>query len=74
MDKKNQKRIIQEMTNGVKERMLKALKDGHVPVEWDGFQLRHWMLSIVRDSYAYQPLTGKVKKDFKNHLIINPNL
>jgi len=74
LNKKEKAQFIKEMSDGVKEHMLSNLKDGDVPEDWDGNELRHWMLSIVQAKVVGRPLEGKRKKEFKNHLIINPNL
>lgn len=74
MTKKAKVRFVKELTDGLKIRMLHAINNGHVPEDWDGHELRHWALSVVQNKFVCSPLVGKRKKEFKNHLIINPNL
>jgi hypothetical protein len=74
MTKEEQVRFVEELTDNLKAHMLDTINHGHVPQDWDGHELRHWALSVVQNKFVFRPLEGKRKKEFKNHLIINPNL
>lgn len=73
MKRSEQLRIINEMTKGLKTHLVTALKDGKIPESWDGHELRSLLGAVVQNRYVTK-IEGKRKKDFKNHLLITPNL
>ena len=67
MDKKDQRRIINELCDGVRDTMLDNLHK--VPKEWDGQELRHWMKDIVDTGVAYLPMERSRVFAFKSALL-----
>ncbi len=66
MTKRDQKRIVREMSDTVRQRMIEAIESGKVPENWDGFELRKWMLDIVREDICYVGMTPSRLKDYHN--------
>lgn len=74
MKRSQQLEITKALADIVKDTMVNAIKAGKIPESWDGFELRGWMREIVISQIDYRPLSGKRKKEFKNHLIITPGI
>lgn len=63
MTKKDQKRIVREMCDGLKKTMLEACDK--VPDYWDGHELRNMLADLARERYC-ATLTGARKRDYDN--------
>ena len=67
MDKANQERIINELCNSLRKGLLDKLPS--IPEEWDGIDLRNWMVDYVATNYTYKiPLWRK--RRLNNDIIV----
>lgn len=76
MDRVQQKQIVDEMLEGLKESLYKRLDI--VPESWDGIELRWWLYDTVEVQFvSYINSNYKRKgrrRDYLNDLKMNPNL
>lgn len=64
-----QKRIVSELCDNLKAKVLQAIQDGKIPTSWNGFELRH----VLRDMMADQCLTmdpARARR-YKNTRLVN---
>ena len=53
MDKKTKIRFVREFTASVRDTMIEKIKDGKVPEEWDGVELRERLADLCNDKRGY---------------------
>lgn len=69
MDKENQTRIVNEMCDGLKSHLLERMDK--VPEEWDGFELRQWIVDYAQANISYAKMQRARMKDYRNTLLVN---
>ena len=76
MTKKEQIELIRAKTKNITDDMIKNVREGKVPEQWDGFEFRHWLNIIVNhedilaDRIRNKPYR-KRKRDCENTIIVN---
>jgi len=68
MDKRDQKRIIREMADGIKNLMLS--KSSEIPDGWDGHELRQWFADLANEQFRFRNLDRKRMSEYKNYRLI----
>lgn len=74
MTKEDQIRFITEILDSCKYSLIEKIEKGHIPEKWNGKELRHWIADYFKANLAYKPLDRKEKSEYRNDLLINPNL
>lgn len=69
MEKKDQIRIVKEMTEGLEKSLLASISDGKIPEEWDGIELRQLFVDTAH-YWNYSKMTGKRLKDYRNTVLV----
>lgn len=47
MERAEQMRIVSEVLTGVEQHILGNIADGNVPAEWDGIELRRYLVDVA---------------------------
>jgi hypothetical protein len=76
MTKEEQIKLTTDLCDSIKEHMINHISMDHVPDNWDGFEIRHWLLKIsefediLSDRIRNKPYR-KRKRDSENTMIVN---
>jgi len=60
MDKMDQLRIVQEITDGLKKELIERLPK--VRDTWDGFELRQWAVDVLTENWVMHSKMGRAAK------------
>lgn len=63
MTRKDQQRIIRELSTTIRKRMLENVHK--LPAEWDGIELRQWLADIVNDDINYRKMERRRMQDYQ---------
>lgn len=70
MTSNEQREFVESICNDLKESLLKKLPK--IPEDWDGHEIRQWILDYYSDNYVIgTALSGGRKRDYKNTIIVN---
>jgi hypothetical protein len=72
MDKKEKIKFINEIMRGAKRGMMH--KVNNIPNDWDGFEIRQFIIDYITDNYRPTKLKNKRLKDYKNKMLITNQL
>ena len=64
MNKKDQRRIIREMSNSLKQYML--ANSDRIPENWDGHEIRQWFSELADEQYRYRNLDRARLRAYRN--------
>jgi hypothetical protein len=70
----NQKQIVADICDGLRNDLFKHLDAGRVPENWDGNELRQWISDYLEANYNYRSMLRfgrKRMKDYRNDVLIN---
>lgn len=70
MIKEEQLRIAKDLTEGITRTILTKIEKGNLPEEWDGNEIRQWIVDTFKDHAVIRPMTGKRMKDYRNEVIV----
>lgn len=71
MTRRDQKRIVREMTDSIRRLMTEKIDAGKVPGSWDGIELRQWFSDISRECIvAYIAMIPGRLKDYRNDRLV----
>lgn len=68
MNKVEKIRFVNALTDTIARKVKQAIRDGRVPAEWDGHELRYLLADMFADS-RYQ-LDKKRNKEYENHMLV----
>ena len=68
MTKQEKKEFIEQMTENVKNNLIKKLDK--IPDKWDGHELRQLFADYVKEEVAYMEMSEERKKDYENERLI----
>ena len=71
MTEQEKRSMIVEMCAGLQKTMLDMLK--YTPAEWDGFELRQWLVDLAIERYAL-PMDKARLRLYKNARTNDPRL
>lgn len=60
MDKMDQLRIVQEITDGLKKELIERLP--RAPDTWDGIELRQWAVDVLTENWV---IHSKLRYSYK---------
>ena len=63
MNKRDQRRIVNEMCKSQRKKLLELLPN--VPENWDGLELRNWFADIAEEGYRFD-MGRKRTRDYRN--------
>lgn len=69
MNRQEKIEFIEGITNLLQETMIKNVDK--MPEEWDGTELRQYLVDCANDNFNWKPMMGNRKRDYKNTLVIN---
>jgi len=70
MTKAQKLEFINDLTNGIRDRLFEDVTSGRIPENWDGKQLRMLIAERLHDVCWYKP-TRNERRDFNNDCAIN---
>lgn len=71
MEQKEQIDFVKVLIETLKIEILNKIKDGKIPDNWDGIELRQYISDCFSDCTYKMMLRGKRKRDYKNTVIVN---
>lgn len=73
MDKREQKRFVRELIHYVQTDVLDRIKDGRIPPEWDGIELRQFLSDrFQRAAFSHILKENRKRwKAYKNTVLVN---
>ena len=72
MTKEQQEAFIQDILKSFSEAVIEKVP--HFPENWDGFEIRQYMLNYFKEHYVWTSMpTGRLK-EFNNELLVNQKL
>ena len=75
MERNEQKRVIQELGDGIVRDLLEMVFAGKIPEAWDGHELRALFAAKAGDAASIstivrQPRSARAR-EFRNHVLVN---
>lgn len=68
MNAEEKEQFITDLTNGIASHFLGKVKD--LPEDWDGHELRQWMVDTWKREAIWRPMEGKRMKDYRNEVLV----
>ena len=65
MEKKDQIRFIKEMSKNITDEIIKNIKNGKIPDNWNGYELRQLLSDLFKADPRFK-MTGERLKEYKN--------
>jgi hypothetical protein len=69
MQRNDQVRFVVELTDSVRESVVAMIRQGKVPIDWDGFELRELLADKFAASRAN--MDKRRKKEYENTVLVN---
>lgn len=72
MTKRDQVAFLRNLSAGIVDSMIAKIKAGRVPEDWDGHELRQWVVDYARESAIVSSgLRGKRAREYRNTRLVN---
>ena len=73
MEKEDQKKIVSDLCNSIRDKILEKIDIKKIPKAWDGIELRWLLADNVNEEiyYNYKDKRNKRYKEFKDITLIN---
>ena len=68
--KEDQKRIICEVLDGVKETLTREEYLNRIPEEWDGYEIRQLVVDHVNENCIWQEMGRTRKREYKEDRLV----
>ena len=69
MKKREQIKLVKDLTKSVAEGVVEAIRAGKIPEDWDGIELRQ----LLADKFEFERIEmgRKRKKDYRNTVLVD---
>ena len=69
MDSQEQIQFVTDLTNTVRDKIIKQIEAGNIPESWDGIELR-WLLRDKFEAQTSSRADKKRKREFNNTVLV----
>lgn len=70
MHKSQQATIVSQLLDSLRTDILEAIREGRVPEEWDGIELRQYIADKALENIVCCAMPRKRLKDYRNALVV----
>lgn len=71
MNRNHQMVIVHDLINGLRDDVIRAIKDGRIPEEWDGFELRQYITDKAKEVILAGTMDRRRKREYRNTVLTN---